>query len=55
MRGVKYGSGALTDTQKESMNAGLQKLAEATCGIIKSQCGKDPSGAVCKNLVEKYR
>lgn len=31
-----------------------KQLAEAACKIIKTQCGKDPDGAVCLALVKKY-
>lgn len=31
-----------------------KQLAEAACKIIKLECGKNPDGAVCKALTEKY-
>ncbi len=32
----------------------MEKMGGAACKIIKTECNKDPEGAVCQSLLDKY-
>lgn len=32
----------------------LEDMGAASCKIIKTQCNKDPEGAICQSLIDKY-